>query len=1131
MLSQLLTLFALYDSGLALGILLFGFQLCLGSLGCGMGNVDQSVEHEPVRRSSGLWNAALVCFDANVWSAGEVVCKRSIRWVERVLRNSIVHVLLAVPVVLSPASPSIFKVSTQLRTLEMANLGRIEMVEQNRLRWFESGESGQAWAGIDVTRGETSFVGGESFVVAEVNVLRLSDLGAAQTSELELQISGSLENSHVTQAAFPFSVEFLEAGATSPKFRTRVVGSRFGHSVSIVDQRAYGLEVWLADSDVPTLSDQEEIQIDLEGQQTKFFVLGEISELEGFSGVSSAHFDNPRSRPETVEGKGTSTISWPQVTARNQLEFRGREFEALPEQPFLLGEFRFKNTTQSPPAPIHGVDFLTLLELHSDGPYTSRFPLSIVETSNDGGLILDADRIRLDDTVASQHVVRGSFPLRLMLWFANPSTGGFTYHEGFGVSEDSESSAELWGTFTLRPESRIGEIITENEVAARNDSAQIEPRWVPSAERVSRTTGVVGMDVDDYDNDGQVDVVIVSQDRIELLRGDADQGWSTSTTNLSEVRKAKALFEDLNGDHVSDIALLGESIEIWLNSGAGQFALTSQEIPGQTYDYQQFGMDLLLAGVYGDMALGDVDGDGNTDLIVYSGREATNALYLNSGAGEFEFAHTIDLPQITDISTKGLHVAAVDLDGDGHLDLSASFFDWIAGSGSFLFNDGAGKFLRIEKVSIDTGPSLQSVTGSGLVVGDFNGDGDQDAMFLYRDAGNRVFSNDGAGKHGDIPGIFGRYTTRGWMEDLDGDGSADLILNHATEPIQIFDQPRHYLTISLGSEHQFVKESQRLNLGHVGAIAAGNVVGDERLELLIATETGVDLWQRGPSRLYPPKPRPLSVEDVVVRNRLTDLLGGGFSRLDLEKITHLDLELGMQTRVELPTGLVNLKLLQLRGDAISGLDLPMDLEGLDRVVVLRTANTGFELPKNVAFRVGEGLASVSSLDVFGFGITELTIEHPLPKLNQLGLGGNRLRDFSFLSNTLNLDQLDLRNNELKSLVLPLGPRSLEQLNVEGNELVSLSVPHRMDIRNLIGYSKESIDRFDPAPLISITHRDPTLFEFTAIGGGGEFVVEVSNDLLVWKRLEGKPIFENWFTDIELPIDTERPHQFFRIVKP
>jgi enediyne biosynthesis protein E4 len=113
------------------------------------------------------------------------------------------------------------------------------------------------------------------------------------------------------------------------------------------------------------------------------------------------------------------------------------------------------------------------------------------------------------------------------------------------------------------------------------------------------------------------------------------------------------------------------------------------------------------------VALGDVDGDGLTDIYL-CGIDNRNALYRNLGDWKFE--------EITDqagVACDGLAstgAAFADLNGNGHLDLVVN----TVGQGTHIFaNDGKGRFTQVTKDA----PLNIGRAGMSLALADIDGNG------------------------------------------------------------------------------------------------------------------------------------------------------------------------------------------------------------------------------------------------------------------------------------------------------------------------------------------------------------------------------------------------------------------------
>jgi hypothetical protein len=257
----------------------------------------------------------------------------------------------------------------------------------------------------------------------------------------------------------------------------------------------------------------------------------------------------------------------------------------------------------------------------------------------------------------------------------------------------------------------------------------------------------------------------------------AQSRWGTTQifSNLPDISGPTGYVTgDLNGDGRLDLVAIGHGnntpcrLLVLMQNASGHYDGISQE---------PMGVNQGLCNSRDALALGDVDGDGDLDLIA-QGTDNTSTprllLFLNDGTGT--------LVQQPDIFGPGLFQGAValgDVDGDGDLDLAASGQD-SSGAERFLIfsNNGAGGFtLTQQPRGVNTG----YFQGSSLVFGDVDSDGDLDivisgggnntrSLHVYKNTGGQFSLSQQL-----VVGSEGLNNSLLRLADLDRDGDLDLV--------------------------------------------------------------------------------------------------------------------------------------------------------------------------------------------------------------------------------------------------------------------------------------------------------------------------------------------------------------------
>ena len=222
-------------------------------------------------------------------------------------------------------------------------------------------------------------------------------------------------------------------------------------------------------------------------------------------------------------------------------------------------------------------------------------------------------------------------------------------------------------------------------------------------------------------------------------------------------------FADVDNDGDLDLWQTNTSVDerLFINDGTGTFPVLDS-------------LTFAVAGGNGNVALGDLDGDGFPDAAIAGSGSSASSVWLNDGTGNFT-----DSGQAIDPGTNTQGLSLGDIDGDGDLDLLLARYVDAGIAFTTWFNDGGGGFAT-------AGPTFAGASGEngfGIVPGDLDGDGDLDLLMVGRFA-PRVALNQGGVQGGTI-GQFaapvgypvgGVTNSAARLVDIDGDDDLDAVL-------------------------------------------------------------------------------------------------------------------------------------------------------------------------------------------------------------------------------------------------------------------------------------------------------------------------------------------------------------------
>ena len=282
--------------------------------------------------------------------------------------------------------------------------------------------------------------------------------------------------------------------------------------------------------------------------------------------------------------------------------------------------------------------------------------------------------------------------------------------------------------------------------------------------------GVESFAVGDLDGDTIPDLVTTSANsptgtpadapgRLEVFTNQGDATFSAPVQLLADSRTHSVLIADVDGDGRLDIAAGCDIslLDIFVNKGGGQFAPKVSYVDSGPAPGRPPGSLWAL-----QIAAGDLNGDGATDLALVFGDIGKLTFLVNRGDGTYPTSLTLPTPGFDRFLVSPHSVALADMNGDGKA-------DFVVGG-----REQGGQIFLTTAADPAT-PDLGSVLNPGDVLGvvDMNGDGHRDVV-LSDGRFNALFLGGGDGIAGEHVSI-GPYIATA-VGDVNGDGKPDLVV-------------------------------------------------------------------------------------------------------------------------------------------------------------------------------------------------------------------------------------------------------------------------------------------------------------------------------------------------------------------
>jgi hypothetical protein len=379
--------------------------------------------------------------------------------------------------------------------------------------------------------------------------------------------------------------------------------------------------------------------------------------------------------------------------------------------------------------------------------------------------------------------------------------------------------------------------------------------WQTSSSGLPSSGTYFGVEFGDVNNDGDMDVVAASDGNgIRVFFGDGSGNWSAVSTHPDDDGGyGDVALGDYDGD--GNVDIFAGSPGNSASSPKGLHVFKGDGLRGFTEVTESSG--LPTDGYWRGVAVGDVDSDGHLDLAATSGYGSSHGLHVYMGDGTGTF--TDESTGLPGNQERDSNVELVDFDNDGDLDLAAG---GAAGVSVFLGNGGGGGSMSWTESS----SGLPGSRYSGICAVDVDGDGSMDLVLSAYNAG----SGDGVRAYRNVNSADSWTSISSGLPD-DGDyidvSCGDFDLDGDVDILAAGSYSDTYgIHVYYGNGGgSWSENSENLPSGdqYIGTDVA-DMNGDGRPDIVLGMNRGdgIQVWSNIPGSAPPPPPDGNDPEDT-----------------------------------------------------------------------------------------------------------------------------------------------------------------------------------------------------------------------------------------------------------------------------